>query len=368
MKSFFAFIQKEFYHILRDRRTLFILLAMPVALVLIFGYAVTNEFRGAAIGILDQAKDPLSLELVQHLQASGHFELVRHFQKEADIHHAFREDAIKLAFIIPPDFTGALRHQQQTTVRVIADGADPNTASLLVSYAQGMLAEFQQGQNGSTAMQLPIRIEPRMLYNPSMKSVYLFVPGVIALILMLISAMMTSLTLAREKETGTMELLLASPLPPPLIIIGKVMPYVLIALTDAILILLVGVFVFKVPIQGNLVLLLATCVLFIITSLALGILISTRTNTQQAALMGSLIVLMMPSILLSGFIFPIESMPWILQQISQIIPARWFITVLRDVMLKGAGLGLIWVELLILTGMTLFFFLISLRNFKIRLE
>ncbi|MCB0642380.1 MAG: ABC transporter permease [Phaeodactylibacter sp.] len=368
MKTFIAFIRKEFFHIVRDRRTLFILLAMPVAQVLIFGYAVTNEFKNAAFAVLDEAHTELSRELVNHLQASGHLQLVRNLENQDDIHAAFQENVIKLAVVIPADFDASFYHEKKATIQLIADGTEPNAATTLVNYAQAMILSFQQRQLQNFEVPFPVHMEVRMFYNPSMKSVYMFVPGVITLILMLVSAMMTSLTIAREKELGTMELLLASPLPPPLIIFGKVVPYVLISLIDAILILLVGYFVFEVPVKGSLVLLLGICILFILTSLSLGILISTRTSSQQAALLGSLVALMLPSILLSGFIFPVESMPWILQKLSQIIPAKWFIIIIKDVMLKGVGFGWIWTEVLILSGMTLLFLGLSIRNFKIRLE
>jgi ABC-2 type transport system permease protein len=368
MRSFIAFVRKEFYHIFRDQRTLFILLAMPVAQVLIFGYAVTNEFKDAAFAVLDHSKTPFSRELIQHMQATGHFQLARNVKNEAGIHKAFQENVIKMALVIPPNFNEQYFHDRKATIQIIADGTEPNSATTLVNYAQGMVLGFQQKQLQNIDLPFPVQVETRMFYNPSMKSVYMFVPGVITLILMLVSAMMTSLTIAREKELGTMELLLASPLPPPLIILGKVVPYVLISLIDAILILLVGVFIFEVPIKGSILLLLSICILFILTSLSLGILISTRTSSQQAALLGSLVALMLPSILLSGFIFPIESMPWILQQISQVIPAKWFIIIIKDVMLKGVGMGWIWMEVLILGGMTLLFLTLSIRNFKIRLE
>jgi len=207
-----------------------------------------------------------------------------------------------------------------------------------------------------------------MLYNPRMKSVFMFVPGVMTIILMLVSAMMTSIAITREKELGTMEILMVSPLKPPMIIIGKVVPYLLLGFINAIVILALGKFVFGMPIEGNLALLIGVCILFVITSLALGILISTRTETQQVALMISLMALMLPTIILSGFIFPVENMPMPLQVISNFIPAKWFIIILKDIMLKGVGWAYIWKEVLVLVGMTMFFIGASVKSFKIRLE
>lgn len=372
MKRFWAFVKKEFWHILRDRRTLLVLLGMPVAQVVIFGYAVTNEFRNANIAVLDQARDELSTALVYKLTASGHFRLAVPVGNEADIHAAFKAGSIKLAVVIPPRFATALQRDGHSTVQLLADGSEPNYASTLVAYASQMIASFEQehlAAGVSSGGVFPsVNVSTRMLYNPELHSAYLFVPGVMALVLMLISAMMTSLTIAREKELGTMELLLASPLPPLLIVVGKVSPYVLLAFVDGVLILTVGVFVFGVPIQGSLLLLLAMSVLYVLAALSLGILISARAKTQQEAMMGSLIGLMLPTVLLSDFIFPLASMPLLLQVLGNLIPARWFIAILRDVMLKGVGWSYVWQEAAILGGMSLVFLLAAMKNFKVRLE
>ena len=367
-RAFLAFVRKEIYHILRDRRTLLILFGMPVAQVIIFGYTVTNEFKDASIAILDLSQDHLSGELVQQLQASGHFELSAQLYSYGDIQDRFADGSIKMAVVIPSEFGRKFYDDKFAQIQLVADGTEPNYATTLVNYASGMIMGFQAEKGGIQEIPYAVNIETRMMYNPELKSVYNFVPGVITLILMLISAMMTSLTIAREKELGTMELLLVSPLPPMLIILGKVTPYVLLSFLNAVIILLLGVFVFGVPIVGSLALLLGACVLFVITALALGILISTRTATQQAAMIISLMMLMLPTMLLSGFIFPIESMPDILQGISNIIPAKYFIEILKHVMLKGTGWEFIWFPTTVLMGMTLFFLVASYRNFKIRLQ
>ena len=368
MKQFGIFIQKEFYHILRDRRTLLILLGMPVVLVLLFGFAITNEIDNARIAILDQSKGEMSQEITQRLVASGYFLIDENLQEIAQIEQHFREGKTKMAVVFPSGIEEDKRRNLPTQIQLIADATDPNTATTLINYASAIIGRYVQDQGRGQAMPLQIHTEVKMLYNPRLKSVFMFVPGVMTVILMLVSAMMTSIAITREKELGTMEVLLASPLRPAMIIIGKVIPYILLALANTVVILMLGAFVFGMPIKGSLFLLALECLLFVITSLALGILISTRTESQQVAMLISLMMLMLPTILLSGFIFPIESMPLALQVISNIIPAKWFIIILKNVMLKGTGVEFIWKESLILGGMALFFIGASVRNFKIRLE
>ncbi len=368
MKVFIAFVKKEFFHILRDKRTLFILLGMPIAQVLLFGYAVTNEFKGANITVFDQSKDEVSQELISRMEASGHFDMVGGIETQEDIHEAFKEGVIKLAIIIPPGLSEEFYEEGNAPIQFIADGTDPNTATMLINYATMMLRQFQMEKQEATGMPFSINVETQMVYNPAMKSVYMFVPGVMTMILLLISALMTSLTLAREKELGTMELLLVSPLHPLLIIIGKVTPYILLSMIIGLFILGMGVFVFGVPVIGSLLLLSLVSILFIITSLSLGIFISSRTNNQQTAMLLSMIGLMMPTMLLSGFIFPIESMPWLLQGITYIIPAKYFIIILKDVMLKGSDITFIWKEVMFLTVVAFVFLGLSLKSFKLRLE
>ncbi|ASZ13774.1 ABC transporter permease [Chitinophaga pendula] len=368
MYQFFVFARKECYHIFRDRRTLLILFGMPVVQIILFGFAITNEIKHAKIAVLDQANDHYSQQLTARLQASGYFDVVQRLRGQQAITPAFREGDIKMTVVIPPGFTQDFFHKKEAQVQLLADASDPNTATTLVNYATVIITGYQQELSGQQALPLTIHTLVRMAYNPSLKSVFLFVPGVMTLILLLVSAMMTSITIAREKELGTMEILLVSPLPPALIIVGKVVPYILLSFINALVILGLGVTMFGMPVKGSLVLLLLECVLFVLTSLSLGILISTVTATQQAAMMASMMGLLMPTVMLSGFVFPIESMPKPLQIISNVMPARWFISILKDIMLKGSGLKDIWVQTVILFGMTLFFIGLSIRKFKIRLS
>lgn len=365
MKIFLAFIKKEMYHILRDRRTLAILFGMPVALVLIFGYTVTNEFKDASVAVVNQAHDELSREFVEHLTSSGHFQLVELTERAEDLEAAFRSNRVKLGVVIPADFGEAFYRNKQANIQLIADATEPNYATTLISYANQMVRNFQQGHNQMPAPPYQISVETRMFYNPQLEGAYNFVPGTVALILMLICAMMTSLTIAKEKETGTMDLLLVSPLPPLLIILGKVTPYAVLSFIDAIIILVMGYVLFDVPIRGSVPLLLGLCLLYLFVALALGVLISTKSPNQQTAMMTSLFTLLMPTMLLSGFLFPIASMPVLLQYISKIIPAKYFIQIEQAIMLKAASWEAVAFPSFVLTVMLLVLLTAAWRNFKV---
>ncbi|RMG79330.1 MAG: ABC transporter permease [Bacteroidetes bacterium] len=365
-KTYRAFVQKEVWHILRDPRTLFILFGMPIALVLIFGYTVTNEFKNASIAVVDESKDDLSRLFIEHLTSSGHLRLVETPQSAEDLDAAFRAGKIKMGVIIPPDFERRFWAGQPVKTDLITDASDPNYATTLTNYAAQMIQSFPQKAGVSAAQAGRLQIHPRMLYNPKLVGAFNFIPGVVALILMLISAMMTSLTIAREKESGTMDLLLVSPLPPLLIILGKVTPYVALSFINAVMVFAMGYYIFGVPVRGSLALLLGLCLLYLLVALSLGVLISTKSETQQAAMMGSLFTLLMPTVLLSGFMFPIASMPTVLQYIAQIVPAHYFLLIEQSIMLKGAG----WQTLLrpvgILCLMLFVLLLAAWRNFKLR--
>ncbi len=363
-----GFIIKEFYHIFRDVRTMVILFGMPVVQVLIFGFAITTEIKDAEIAILDYSKDHMSLELSNKIISSEYFILNENLQNEEQIEEAFKAGIIKEVIIFGDRFAKKLEKDQDASIHIIADASDPNTANLLMNYTTGIIYNYMTEKLGEKGMPIEISTDYKMLFNPELKSVFMFVPGVITILLMLVSAMMTSISIAREKELGTMEVLLVSPLKPVQIVVGKVIPYVLLSFVNAITILLLAFFVFGMPVQGSLVLLLAESMLFIIMALSLGILISTISNNQQTAMMISMFALMLPTILLSGFIFPIENMPEVLQWLCNIMPTKWFIIIVKDIMLKGVGLTHIWQETLIIFGMTLFFIGVSVRKFKIRLE
>ena len=366
MTTFLAFIKKEFKHIFRDRRTLLILFGMPVIQVLLFGFAITTEIKDGKMAVLDLAKNTVSQQYISKITSSGYFILQENLENYAQIEKSFQKGTIKIALVIPANFARDLGTKKSSVVQVIADASDPNMANMLTGYLSGITNSFAI-ENG-LIQKIPIAIKSKMLYNPENKSVFMFVPGVMTIILMLVSAMMTSITVAREKEIGTMEILLVSPLKPGIIIIGKVLPYLVLSLFNAFTILTLGFLVFGMPMEGSRILLFLEILLFIVSSLSLGILISTLAQTQQTAMMISLMGLMLPTILLSGFIFPIESMPEILQILSNVIPAKWFIIIIKSIMLKGVGISVIWKETVILIGTSLFFIVMSIKKFKTRLE
>lgn len=368
MKRFIGFVIKEFYHIFRDKRTMLILFGMPVVQLLIFGFVITNDIKDANIAIFDQSNDYNTTKITQKLLSSGYFKLAESLTKKGDIEQSFKSGKVKMIVVYESNFSEKLEKEGIANIQIITDASEPNTASLLVNYASGIVNDYLKEISPQNQMNIQITPKVRMFYNQDMKSVYMFIPGIMAMLLMLISAMMTSISITREKELGTMEILLVSPLKPIQIVVGKVMPYILMAFLDALIILALGYFVFEMPVKGSIVLLLAETILFILTALSLGIFISTVTKTQQEAMMISQVALLLPTILLSGFIYPIENMPIVLQWISQLMPPKWFITIIKNVMIKGTGFTFIWKETLVLILMTVFFIFLSIKKFKIRLE
>ncbi|PID91900.1 MAG: multidrug ABC transporter permease [Bacteroidetes bacterium] len=368
MSRFLGFARKEFQHIFRDSRTLIMLFGLPVVMIVLFGYVVSNEISEVQIGIWDRSHDAVTQEACRKLLSSGYFSLAGMVSDEEGVHALFESGQARLVVVFDRDFEEKLRTGEGVAIRVISDGSDANSAQLAQSYLSGVFQSWFSSLDPNLQIPLELKWHVRMLYNEELKGVYMFVPGLMALILMLISALMTSVTIAREKEYGTMELLLASPLKPWEIILGKVAPYVLLSFVNALTIVLLGFLVFDVPVVGSLFLLLAECLLYIILALSLGVLISTVSGTQQMAMVLSLLGLMLPTMLLSGFIFPIDNMPELLQWLSTVMPARWFIVIVKNIMLKGTDFMDVWKETLILTGMSVFFILAAARRFKTRLE
>ena len=367
MKQFLSFVRKEFYHIFRDPRTMFILLGMPVVQIIIFGFALTNEVKNARIAVLDQSQDEATASLIAELEASRYFDIAAHLHSYQQVEGEFRNGNIKMVVILPRNFGADLLHLHKAQVQLIADASDPNVASTLVNYASAIIQDYQDRITDGRKLPYTIHAEMRMLYNPQMKGAYSFVPGVMAMVLMLVCTMMTAITIVREKETGTMEVLLVSPVQPVKIVLAKAVPYLLLSLVNITSILLLSVFVLEVPITGSLPLLVLESVLFTVTCLVLGLLISSVTNSQQTAMFLSLTGMFLPTIMLSGFMFPIENMPAPLQLLSNAIPAKWYYIIVRSVMIKGTGLEAVWKETLILLGMLLLLLFMSIRKFKIRL-
>ncbi len=366
--SFLTFIQKEFRHIFRDRRTMLILLGMPIVQIILFGFALTTEVRGVRVGVLDPNGDEMTERIVRKIDASSYFSVVRRLDSPEQIETLFRRDKIDLAVTFSEHFASEMVSTGSAAVQLIADASEPNQATLFTGYVSQILADFLSGEQAASAV--PLRIEPqiKMLYNPGMKSSYNFVPGVMGLILMLICAMMTSISIVREKETGTMEVLLVSPMRPIYIILAKAVPYMTLSAVNLVTILLLSVFVLGVPVAGSLGLLLGLSLLYILVALSLGLLISSIASNQVMAMLLSGMVLMMPTMMLSGMVFPVENMPGLLRAVSNVIPARWYIAAVKKVMIQGLDVGAIVRELLVLGGMAILLIGVSLSKFKKRLE
>lgn len=368
MKQFAAFIQKEFFHIFRDVRTMMILLVMPVVQIILFGFAITTEVNNVRIAIFDPSKDAATRQLTERLEASRYFTIVRILDSPDTIDEIFRRGEAQLVVVFGDRFQKKLQHTGEASVQLLADATDPNQSTTLTGYASSIIGSYQQELTERQGIPYRILLETRMLYNPQIKSAYSFVPGVMGLIVMLICAMMTSIAIVREKETGTMEVLLASPMPPIYLILAKAVPYLVISIFNMGTILLLSVFVLHVPIAGSFFGLAVISILFILVALALGLMISSAVETQVAAMLVSGAGLMTPVMMLSGMIFPIESMPPLLQWFSALIPARWYIAAVRKIMIQGLDLRAVWLELSVLTAMAAALVTISLKMFKIRLN
>lgn len=389
MKQLIAFVRKEFYHIFRDLRTTLILLAMPIVLIILFGYAITTEIRQVSFAVLDESRDELSLRITDRLAASSYFHLYGRVDDLTAAQTLFRQGNVRIIVVFPPQFAS----RSDAPVQLLADASDPNEATQLLTYATAIIQEqwsevsiratqvvtpdtapgLASNAAALSALSSPasrtpgIRPVVRLLYNPLMKGAYNFVPGVMGLILILICAMMTSVGIVREKETGTMEILLVSPLKPIYIILAKATPYLFLSMVNIATILTLSYYLLDVPIAGSLVLLVGISLLYAVVSLCLGLLISTIADTQKAAMLISGMALMLPVMLLSGMLFPIENMPPLLQWLSHIVPAKWYIIAVKDVMIKGLGLTAVWKEIAILLFMGAVLVIGSVKRFNIRL-
>lgn len=367
MKQLTSFIKKEFLHIIRDTWTIMILIALPIVMMILFGYAVTTEIKDTHFAVLDYSKDDYTTAIVNKLRSSEYFIFTENLTTYKQAEDAFKTGEIGIVVVFEENFYENLLHTGTASVQILADGSDPNTAKTLVNYASNIISLYLQDRNPSphTVQLLP---EIKFLYNPQLKGAYNSVPGVIGMIIMLICAMMTAVSIVREKEKGTMEVLLASPMRPIFVIIAKLSPYFTISVLNVFNIFIISHFIMGVPIAGNLFWIIVLCFLYIVVSLGIGLLISSVTNTQVIALLISGMILMLPAVYMSGMIFPIENMPWILRALSHVIPARWFVFAIRKILIMGVDVKYIAKEMLILTGMIAILIIVSLKKFKIRLE
>ncbi|MGL5319161.1 MAG: ABC transporter permease [Bacteroidales bacterium] len=365
MKLLRAFILKETRHILRDVRTLAITILMPVALVILFGYVITNEIKHVQMAVYVPQSDTQTHLLTHRFTSSGYFDEVITLTSETEIPQCLQR-GIKLVLVFPARFEQQLFSGGQTSLQLVLDGSDMNTSQTIVGYAENIISQYKEEFDRNNGLKTPrlFDLQIQMLYNPSLKSVYMFLPGVLALIMLIVSAMMTAISIAREKELNTLRLLLVSPLQPVVIIIGKVIPYMILSVINTLIIIGLSVLIFHIPITGSILLLTLLCFLFICTALSFGILIGLNVPNQQVAVMVSILSLYMPTLMLSGFVFPIENMPVFLQYLSNILPAKWFIIALRSILIRGTDFLSVWHEFTILFAMMMVFIGISVKRLK----
>lgn len=366
MKALLGFMRKEVHHILRDRKTLVVLLVLPLAQVLLFGFAVRTDIREIRVVAVDPAPDAATLALQARFRGADVFTLTDVVASTDALPELFQEGAADQALVFPPGFASRLGGAEPVVLQVITDAADPNTGSAMQAYAEGVIRRWR-AEAGTGA---PVRIEARarMWFNPTLESVNLFVPGLIAILLTVVSALMSAISLSREKERGTLEVLLVSPLKPWQIITGKVLPYMVLGFVNVASVLVAAWLVFDVPFRGSLALLLFESLLYVLVSLALGVLIAAVTTSQRTAMVGALMGLLLPTLLLSGMLFPLSSMPDWLRLLGNLVPGKWFLLAARGIMLKGIGLEYLWEETLVLVAMTAVLMVAAVRAFDVRLE
>ncbi|PWT72055.1 MAG: multidrug ABC transporter permease [Bacteroidetes bacterium] len=368
MKQLTTFIRKEFLHVFRDRKTLLMLFGLPIAQIILFGFALSNEVKDSRIVVADYSRDVITARIINKIQASNYFDIEESLQSATQLNARFKRGDIKMAVIFPNNFSKDLIRTNKATIQVIADASDPNLATTVTNYVSRIIGDFNSELNRTAPQFMQITPEIQMLYNPELRGAPNFVPGVMALVLMLVCTMMTSVAIVKEKELGTMEVLLVSPFKPISIIISKLTPYLIISVMNLFIILILSSLFLDLQVKGSLALLVFGSTLFILTSLSIGLLISITAKTQQAAMGTSLMGMMLPTMLLTGFLFPIENMPLALQLLANIVPSRWYFIIIKKVMLKGLGITAVWRELLILSVMCVSLFILSLRRFKIRLQ
>lgn len=361
-----AFMQKEVRHLLRDKQTLSILLLLPLAQLLLFGFAVRTDVNNIRVVVVAPSSDLATAALHTQLENSGRFTVLPSVRTVPEVEALFRSERVDVGIFLEGGVADALAAGDLVRIEIVADASDPNNGTTMQNYTVAALRQWQQRLGASTpGVRIDTRV--RMRFNQTLESVNLFVPGLIALILTLVASLMTAISLSKEKERGTYEILLVSPLHPWQIIIGKVMPYLVLSMANLGTVLLAAKLVFGVPFVGSMPLLIATAMLFALVSLSLGVLIAAITNSQLAAMLAALGGTMLPSTMLSGMIFPIASLPLPLQVISNIVPARWFIMISRGIMLKGAGIGELWVPIAVLCFMLAVLLTLAIRRTSVRL-
>lgn len=366
---FISFVGKEFNHILRDTRTLMVLLVMPVVMIVLFGFALSTELKNVKVGVYTPSSDVFAQKLISRIDASEYFTVVLDASEKEELDAAFLNNNIEVAIIFQENFYYQLSHEGSANVQILLDGTNMNIAQMaqfylrnIIARSQADLAEEVMMNNVDPSWVPPVEIKPSttMLYNPQMKSSFNFVPGVMGMILTLVCSMMTSVSIVREKERGTMEVLLVSPVKPFLVIIAKTIPYFVISAVNLATTILLAIYLLQVPVSGSMLWVVMISLLYIMVSLSLGILVSTLVSTQEEAILISAMVFLLPTLLLSGMLFPIESMPVALQYFSNVIPARWYIDAMKALMIQGVSVKYCLDIVLILFG-----FLIAITSFSV---
>ena len=372
LRTIRAIMRREFTDVRRDRRSLLLTLLYPICMLIMYGYGIRYDVNNVPLTILDYDHSPESRDLSEQMLRSGYFELVRSAQNERELDQDLMTDASCAAVVIPRGFAAHIRAGEPVTVQAVIDGSDSNTATIAQGYLLAMMARYSGTlsahlpPNGAPAASAapPIELKSRIWYNPELKSVNFIVPGMIAVIMMIVGAIMTALSIVKEKERGTMEQILVSPIHPLELMIGKIIPYMLIAFVDLVIIVAAGYALFQVPIKGSLLQFTILSLLYLTSSLGLGVFVSTLANTMQSAMLAAIFISLLPSILLSGFIFPLENMPILIRFVSYCFPGRYFVTAIRSIYLKGVGLSLLWPEALMLLAFSVAIVWLSANRFR----
>ncbi len=366
-----AIMRREFTDVLRDRRSLLLTFLWPVSMLLLYGYGIRYDINNVPLTVLDYDRSSYSRLLIEQMVQSGYFQLVRQGERYSDVERDLTTGASQAALVIPPDFARRARAGESVTLQALFDGTDSNTATIAQSYLLAMVATFG-ARLEATVVERPqtdmgIRVASRVWYNPELQSVNFIVPGIIAVIMMIVGAILTALSIVKEKERGTIEQVLVSPIRPLELMIGKIVPYVLIALLDLTIVITAGYFVFGVPIKGSLWELAVFSVLYLTASLGTGVFVSTIADTMQSAMLAAIFISLLPAVLLSGFVFPLEHMPVGIRVLSYFFPGRYFVTAIRGIYLKGVGLEVLWPQALLLAAFSAGIVWLSASRFQEKL-
>ncbi len=370
-RSIRAIMRREFIDIRRDRRSLILTFLYPISMLVMYGYGIRYDVDNVPLTVLDYSETPESRDLIQQMVSSGYFRVVRFAANERQVERDLTTDTSRAAAVIPREFAESLHAGRPTSVQLLIDGSDSNSATIAQGYALAIVNRYvaSLGPPGTGVEQAaPIEVRSRVWYNPELKSVNFIVPGVIAVIMMIVGAILTALSIVKEKERGTIEQILVSPIRPLEMMIGKIVPYVAIALLDLVIIITAGYLLFEVPIKGSLFQLAIFSVLYLVCSLGVGVFVSTIADTMQNAMLAAIFLSLLPSVLLSGFVFPIESMPIAIRFLTYLFPGRYFVTAIRGIYLKGVGIGVLWPEALLLILFGTAIVALSASRFRDRLD